>query len=39
VSAAPGGSVFFGEDDDALYRDLLAGQWRKHGRGGPLPID
>ena len=23
--------VFFGEDDDALYRDLLASQCRKHG--------
>ena len=22
--------VFFGEDDDALYRDLLASQCRKH---------
>ena len=32
------GRVFFGEDDDALYRDLLASQCRKHGRGGLLPI-
>ena len=31
--------VFFGEDDDALYRDLLASQCRKHERGGLLPID
>ncbi len=23
--------MFFGEDDDALYRDLLASQCRKHG--------
>jgi hypothetical protein len=30
--------LVFGEDDDALYRDLLASQCRKHGRRGLLPI-
>ena len=28
--------VFIGEDDDALYRDLLASQCRKHGVAAPI---
>jgi hypothetical protein len=30
--------VFFGEDDNPLYRDLLVSQCRKHARRGLVPI-
>jgi len=36
VNAAPGASAFISDDDDALYRDLLASQCRKHGVAAPI---